>query len=332
MSVVNAIFSNFTAFLMAIILTAIPTAGIKAPVIDTLSDDCILNLEMISDTHLEENGLFRQTFLKQGLKNLQKSKAPVDAVIITGDITNYADEPTLVKYYDIIGKYSPAPVITVAGNHDIGHAGDRDVTDITREEALANFIRYRNAYTGREDTVNYYSTEIKGYKFIIMGDEVIDGGHWDAISMSQEQLDFIDRELADGTKDGKPVFVLSHWPLCGINGEDVIWPESGIAENEYPVKQILEKYKNVYYVSGHMHAGIKSELVQQQYGLSNAEQVNGVTYINLPTYGIVNMFGVPWSGTGAQLEVYENEVVFRPRNFITNKWYVNSAYRFEIAE
>ncbi|MBP9988334.1 MAG: metallophosphoesterase, partial [Ruminococcus sp.] len=311
-------------------ITAVPYAGIKAPVIKTLKDDCLLNVEMISDTHLEKKELFRQAFLKWGLKNLSRAKSEVDAIVVAGDITNYADEPSLAKYYDIIKKYSPAPVITAAGNHDIGHAGDRDVTDISREEARDNFIRYRNEYTGRNDDVNYYSTEINGYKFIVLGDEVVDGGHWDAADLTQAQLNFLDRELADGTKDGKPAFVVCHWHFDNINGEQTIWAGSGIDLSVNDIKTIMEKYNNVFYISGHMHAGIKAKAVEKLYGLSNAEQVNGVTYLNLPTYGIVNMFGDPLSGTGAQLEVYEDEVVFRPRNFLTNKWYVNSEYHFEL--
>lgn len=330
MDIVKSIFKHFLAFLLSIIITAVPYAGIKAPVIKTLDDDCLLNVELISDTHLEEKELFRQAFLRWGLKNISRAKSPADALIVTGDITNYADEPALAKFYDIVNKYSTVPVIPVSGNHDIGHAGDRDITTISREEARDNFIRYRNEYMGRNDKVNYFSTEINGYKFIIIGDEVIDGGHWDAVSMTQEQLDFLDRELAKGTKDGKPVFVLSHWPMDGINGEDIIWDGSSIDLDEYDVKSILEKYDNVFYISGHMHAGIKAKAIDDMYNLSNAEQVNGVTYLNLPTYGIVNMFGNPLSGIGAQLEVYENEVVFRPRNFITNKWYVNAEYHFDI--
>lgn len=330
MSVVKSIFKHFLAFLLAIIITAVPYAGFKLPVIKTLKDDCLLNVEMLSDTHLEEKELFRQAFLRWGLKNISRAKAPVDAIVVTGDVTNYADEPSLAKYFEIMDKYAPAPVITAAGNHDIGHAGDRDKTTISREEAMANFIRYRNESMGRNDEVNYFSTEVNGFKFIVIGDEVIDGGHWDAISMTQEQLDFIDRELADGTKDGKPAFVLSHWPIDGINGEDIIWDGSGIAQDEYDVKSILEKYDNVFFISGHMHAGIKAKAIDDMYGLSNAEQVNGVTYLNLPTYGIINMFGTPWSAIGAQLEVYEDEVVFRPRNFVTNKWFVNAEYHFDL--
>jgi len=330
MSVVKSIFKHFLAFLLAIVVTAVPYTGITAPVIKTEKDDCLLNLQMISDTHLEENELFRPAFLKWGLQNISRAKCNVDAVLVAGDLTNYADEPSLAKFFNILDEYSPVPVIAAAGNHDIGHAGDRDKTTISREEAMANVIKYRNEYMGRNDDVNYFSTEVNGYKIIVMGDEVIDGGCWDAPTFSQEQLDFLDRELADGTKDGKPTFVLSHWALDGINGEDIIWDGSGVEQDEYDVKGILEKYNNVFYISGHMHAGIKATAIDEMYGLSNAEVVNGVTYLNLPTYGIINMFGVPWSCIGAQLEVYENEVIFRPRNFVTNRWYSNAEYHFEL--
>lgn len=336
MSVVKAIFGNFTAFLMALILTCIPYKGVTLPVIDTKEEDCNLTLEMISDIHIENTELFRQGFLICGLKNLQRAECNIDAVVVPGDITNYADDESMAKYYEIIRKYSPAQVITAAGNHDIGHAGDGDRTTMTREECMYNFIKYRNEYTGIDSQVNYYSTEVNGYKFIITGDEVIDGGCWDAVTMSQEQLDFIDRELAEGTKEGKPVFVISHWPVTGTTSEEIIWPDSGIPTTEMDpedgvdIAEILEKYNNVFWISGHMHSGVKSADLADMYELSSAETVNGVTYINLPCYGIVNSFGLPYSCTGAQLEVYDDEVIFRPRNFITNNWYETAEMTFSL--
>lgn len=330
MTVVKAIFSHFLAFLMAIVLTVYPYAGERDRVIDNLNDDCRLTVDMMSDTHLEKYGVIRWLEFTAALKNISKADV-VDAIMVDGDITNYADEYSLAKYFDTIKNYSTKPVISVPGNHDIGHAGDRDVTDISREQALENFVNYRNDYFGMENEKNYYSTEFNGYKFIIIGDEVIDGGRFDAITMTDEQLQFLDRELAEGTKDGKPVFVCCHWPISYRNGEEVCWPECGIdPENEYDIPAILEKYENVFWISGHMHAGIKSRAVEKLFNLSSAETVNGVTYINLPTFGLVNMFGVPWSATGAQLEVYDNEVVYRPMSLITNYWYVNSEYHFEL--
>lgn len=327
----SVFFYKAAAFLMSIFMTALPYMGITAPTLKTKEEDCLLNVSMISDLHLEEKEAFRKIFLKAGLKSMNKAKSPIDAILVTGDLTNYGDEASLAIYYDIMKNETDIPVVTVAGNHDIGHVGDRDVTNITREEALANVIRYHNDYAGTNDTTNYYTQYINGYKFIVIGDEVIDGGHWDAISMTQEQLDFIDRELAAEEGSGKPVFVCSHWPIKGTNGEPVIWDDCGIDPAEYDVKSILEKYTNVYFISGHMHGGIKSKFIEEQYDLSCAEQINGVTYISLPTYGIINQYGIPWSGTGAQLEVYADKVIFRPRNYLTGFWYLNSEYTFDIA-
>ena len=320
------------AFLMALFMTLIPYAGIEMPGLRTKEENCKLNVGLISDTHVEANAVFRQGFLKQGFATMKNSKNKVDAVVNCGDITNYADEPALSQYYELIKAYSPCTVINAAGNHDIGHAGDRDVTDISREEAMANFIRYNNEYMGMNNTSTYYSTVVNGYKFIVLGDEVIDGGHWDAVTMTQEQLDFLDAELEDGTKDGLPAFVCCHWPFDGINGEDTIWDGSGIQPEdfEYKAKEIMEKYDNVFYLSGHMHGGIRSVEVGKMYDMPLCEQVNGVTYVSLPTFGIVNQYGITWSGLGIQLEVYENKVLFRPVNYLTGNWYTNSAYSFDL--
>lgn len=330
MAVAQSIFSHFGAFLMCIFLTLVPYKGIVLPVTDTLEENCRLNVELISDTHLEENEIFRALFLKTALKNFNNSKVSIDAVVINGDLTNYADEPTLAKFFGIIEDETDIPVIAVAGNHDIGHAGDRGVTDISREEAYANYLRYRNEYMGRNDEANYFSTQFNGYKFIVIGDEVLDGGKWDGITMTQEQLDFLDTELAEGTKDGKPVFVFCHWPLEGTVSENIVWPECGIEKERYDIAAILEKYKNVFWISGHMHSGTKAEAADRLYGIKSCEQINGVTYITLPSFGLVNSFGLPLGGRGAQLEVYDGKVVFRPRNMLTGNWYKNAEYTFEL--
>ncbi len=328
MAVFQSIIANFPTFLMAIILTIIPYAGFELPVIDNKEDDCLMTVELISDVHIEEKELFRQMFLVSGFTNLRFAKADIDAVVVAGDITNYADEPSLAKYYDLLEKYSTVPVITAAGNHDIGHVGDRDVTDITREEAKANFIRYNNAYMGMNNTENYYVTEINGYKFIVLGDDVIDGGHWDGMDITPEQMAFLDSELASA--NGEPVFVCCHWPVDGKNGQEIVYPDGEIELEKNDIKSVMEKYENVFYISGHIHGGIKSTAAADICDFANVEQENGVTYVSLPTYGIVNSFGYPWSGTGIQMEVYEDHIIFRPRNFITNQWFTNAVYSIDL--
>ena len=328
MAVFQSIMANFGTFLMAIILTILPYEGLELPLIYNQEDDCLMTVELISDTHVEEKELIRQMMLTSSLTNLRFARDEVNAVVVAGDITNYADEPALAKYYNILKKYSPVPVITAAGNHDIGHVGDRDVTNITREEAKANFIRYNNEYMGMQNTENYYVTQVNGYKFIVLGDDVIDGGHWDAMDISPEQMAFLDSELASA--DGEPVFVICHWAVDGKNGQEIVYPDSGIELSKNDIKSVMEKYENVFYISGHIHGGIKSTLAADLAGFSNVEQENGVTYVSLPTFGIINSFGYPWSGTGIQMEVYEDKVIFRPRNMVTNAWFTNAVYTIDL--
>ena len=330
MSILQSVLGNFLTFIMAIVITAVPYAGFELPLIDNVKDDCNLTAELISDVHIEKNEIIRKIFLAAGLTNLRGAIADVDTVVVAGDLTNYADEPALADYYKLIGKYSPVPVISAAGNHDIGHVGDKGVTDISREEAKANFIKYNNEYMGINAEESYYTTEVNGYKFIILGDDVIDGGHWDGITISEKQLEFLDRELASAK--GEPVFVCCHWCVDGINGQELIYPDSPIELDKNDIKSVMEKYSNVFYISGHIHGGIKSKLAAKVCDMANVEQVNGVTYVSLPSYGILNTFGHPWSATGIQMEVYDDEIIFRPRNFITNKWFTNAVYRVELAK
>lgn len=330
MSVAQSIFANLGAFLMSIIMTWIPYAGIELPVIDDKKEGSLLTAELISDPHIEMTEYLRPEFLKAGFRNMKYAKNDIDVMLVDGDITNYGDETSLAYYYELIEEYSPVPVITTAGNHDIGHVGDRDVTDITREEALANFIRYSNEYYGTDHETNYYSMDVEGYKFIILGDEVINGGHWDAMDMTAEQIAFLDSELAEGTKEGKPVFVCCHWPVDGMNGQEIIYPDSPIDLTVNDIKTVMEKYENVVYISGHMHGGIRCTWAGEKYDMPIVEQENGVTYVSLPTFGIINMYGLLQAGTGIQMEVYEEEIIFRPRNFVTNQWFTNSVYTIEL--
>ncbi|MBQ3151739.1 MAG: metallophosphoesterase [Clostridia bacterium] len=328
MRVFKSILANFSSFIMAIILTVFPYAGFELPVINNAKENCNLTAELISDVHIEQYDVFRKAFLAVGLGNLKRAKAEINTVVVAGDLTNYADEISLAKYYEILKKHSPVAVISAAGNHDIGHVGDRGVTDISREEAKANFIKYNNEYLGTESDNNYYTMVVNGYKFIVLGDDVIDGGHWDAMDMSKEQLRFLDEELA--SSDGKPTFVVCHWPVDGMNGQEITYPDSSIDLSTNDIKTIMEKYKNVFYISGHSHGGIRSNAAAEYCGMSNVEQQNGVTYVSLPSFGIVNSFGYPWSGTGFQMEVYDDRVIFRARNFLTNYWFTNAVFAVEI--
>ena len=306
--------AKLISYFMLVVYTVISTFTVQYGAYRQADSDVNLTVAMLSDTHIDAKELLVQNNLRMGLKNMKRIKG-LDAILVDGDLTNYGDEKSLELFYDIVRKCAPTQELIVSyGNHDIGHTHDLGMTS---DEAREQCLRHYNDFKGTDYDKIYYSTEVNGYKFITVCDE---GDHWDECVVSNEQLAFLDRELAEGTKDGKPVFVCCHWPMDGKNGEDTVsFHQDGTYADENDVdgfqdqiKAVLEKHKNVFWISGHMHKGFDGSFNKDRLGFSWAEKdENGVHYVNLPTYGLVNIYGVFWWGTGSVLEVYDDHVTFR---------------------
>ncbi|MBR0349558.1 MAG: metallophosphoesterase [Clostridia bacterium] len=304
------------SFIMALIMTLVPFVGRDAK----NPDEALLNVSIISDTHLDARFPGGKLNLERGLRDMNKFDN--DAVVVVGDLTNYGDEASVKYFYDIMRDTCDAENWVVAtGNHEIGHP-----EEFTNEEARQNFIKYHNEYTGQGIENAYYSMDVDGYTFIVLCDQSED--NWDSCDIYEDQVAFLDAELARGTAEGKPVFVVCHVPVEGANGQDIIYEDGGLDEYSDVVKSTLEKYENVFFISGHVHTGINGYISKELFDVSCVETENGVTYVNLPTYGIVNRYGIPWNGMGFQMEVYEDEVIFRARKFNTSRWY--GFYEFAI--
>lgn len=312
-----ALITKLVSFMTALVCTIVPFVGYSAE----RPDDIQLNVAMISDTHIDERLPLGQLMLASGLEDMSRNQTPNDAVLIAGDMTNYGNIEAVEVFYNVMKKHSPyAQWVIAPGNHDIGH-----VEDFTHDEARQWLIDLYNGYTGEETDKIYYSKDIKGYTFIVLCDESED--NWDSCDIYDEQIAFLDSELQRATAEGKPAFVVCHWPVEGTNGQPIIYEDSGLdGEYSQKVQATLEKYENVFFISGHMHAGINGRLVKEAFGFSCVETINGVTYVNLPTYDLVNRYGIPWNGMGMQMEVYENEVVFRARRYLVSRWYAFHEY------
>ena len=309
------------AFILALIQTLVPFVAYEP----LNKDEILFNAAIFSDTHLDDRLPGGKWNLALGLKDIARNSVPADAVIVTGDLTNYGDEASVACFYETMDKHcstDPSAWIIASGNHEIGHP-----EEFTNEEARQNFIKYHKQYTNHDINNVYYSADVKGYTFIVMGDQSED--NWDSCDVYEDQLNFLDTELARATKDGKPAFVICHVPVEGVNGQEIIY-EGGCLDPDITEKvmSIMKKYNNVFFISGHVHTGINGHISQELFDISCVEQIDGVTYVNLPTYGIVNRYGIPWNGMGFWMEVYENQIVFRARKFNTSRWY--SYYEFPI--
>ena len=245
-------------------------------------------------------------------EDLANAADGVDALIIAGDI---AENGLPNEYEYIREKLSSANVgsyLFAVGNHDARlKIYNTTVKNIT---TLNNML---NADNGDKDFVIdslSYTYNVKGYTFIILG---TDRTEFEESYFSNERLEWLDSELAKATSKGKPAFVVVHQSLKDTHGLPDTWNSpsdtaGSIGAQSDEIKAILNKYKNVFMISGHLHTGL---------GQYTYEKIDNFHSINLPSITIVNKDGdYNNAGVGFMIEIYNNKVLFRARDFAQGKY------------
>ncbi len=240
-------------------------------------------------------------------EDLSNAGEGVDALLIAGDI---AENGLACEYEYVTEKISEANVgsyMMVVGNHDVRlRIYSQTVKNFT---AFAN--RLNNDYGNGDLTIEKlnYTYKIKGYTFIVLG---TDRTEFEESYISDDQLDWLDKELAKATADGKPAFVVCHQSLKDTHGLPDTWNSPSetagtVGEQSDALKEIMNKYENVIMISGHLHTGI---------GQYTYEKIDNFHSVNLPSTTIVNKDGeYNNAGIGFMIEAYDNHVLFRARDF-----------------
>ena len=309
----TAAFNKVIALLVPIIfaLSNIVSTGFSLQVKPKNAEALQLSFAAFSDSHLAgDEDSARVKVLYQGLRNLD---GRVDAIVAVGDMTDRGEREQYETFYRCVKKeVTSSKFIAAVGNHDTWTTGSNG------ENPTYEFLRAYNGYSGKNLTEAYYTEEVKGYTFIVLATEADNTSAY----LSEKQISWLDSELEKATEGGKPVFVLCHWPLDGTCGQMEIDSEHGMGAQSAEVQAVLEKYKNVFYFSGHLHAGLRGELSNKIFGHQSVETINGVHYINLPSFMFPNTRSLTTGnggnilpGCGYIAEVYENEVVLRARNY-----------------
>ncbi len=323
-------FSSLVSLILAFTGMIAPNASNTSnlPYAPLRGNEILLNVALVSDTHIDSRLPGGKAYLTQAFEDIESSEVKNDAVVVCGDLTNYGEEQGIIDFFSIMTSVSTVENKIIAmGNHDIGHTSDLGMTN---QEARDQFLRIHNAYLNTSHEKNYYSYDVNGYKFIVLCDESED--NWDEFEIYEEQTAFLDAELAEAAETGLPAFVVCHEPTVGQNGQETVHDGGSMQpESSDRIKAVMEKYKNVFYISGHMHEGINGDYTEENLGFRNIETVNGVTYVSLPSYLLFNRYGYMGNGMGMQMEVYENEVVFRARNFSVSDWYEPDDYTYTVA-
>lgn len=294
---------NFIKHVIATVFTLIflPVSTVIPPVESyeaQNTEELKTSFTVLSDIHIEGNNF--QTFkeFSEILKEVKNSEDN-DTLVFLGDNTMNGQDIESIFFYTALNFTKPAENLVIApGNHDYGNGNGGYETFAER------FIKYANFAGCDIETNNYYKI-INGYYFIVLTSEsdTVNG-----MDISDSQLLWLENLLKEATKEDKPVFVFSHHPVNYI--------ENGPSDK---LSSVLDDYENVLFFCGHTHAQLSDRSVSE---------INGVKSINFPKSTEHATEGYE-TGIGAVVEVYENEVLVRFRDFDDGKWIEEHEYKFE---
>ncbi len=226
------------------------------------------NFAVISDPHVGNTNRW-SVKVNRAIDQLLSQKTKLDAVFVTGDITDGGEPAELADAKNIFSRLAAVvPVYYVMGNHDWYYKDTPNDSDNSGVDFLKTFNQPANQYL-----------EIKGYPFITISMESSN----QANGYATNSQNFLTAKLIQASTDypGKPIFLFVHVPAAGtvygsynIGGEDN-WGTSGL-------KAICEKYPQLVVFSGHSHYPIGDERSIHQDKFTSIN-VGSLTYAEMET-------------------------------------------------
>ena len=303
---------------------------IEVRVVEGLSESYFLNVDdtiklpiseylftfnAMSDLHIQSlrDSMVFNGHLKTGLKDIYNSNSK--AIFVVGDVVNMGDKENYDYFHSILNEEyveGAQPIYYSVGNHEYMYHK-------TIEEALELFN------TSFNYDKHYYSVEINGYKFIMLGSETVAP----AGVMTQQQIDWFKSEM-EKTDNNKPTFVFIHQgfkdTVAGTLNTELGQVDYGFGSNTKQLRAILKEYPNAFVFSGHSHYTLE-EYKTTLYG-------NGLdaTFINCGAMAYLNANGQEDIG-GAEsyyVDVYEDYIVLRGKEFVYDRWIASAQFIFKL--
>ncbi len=325
----NKFFYELMSLLMSFLFAI---GGITTPgtndVLRQMNDDANIKFVVTGDPQVCSYNPERESNLISASQDLMNSQDVLDAFIIAGDIAENGCAEEFARVYDNINGFNTRNFIMCAGNHDI-----RLREYEQSKERFLGFMNDLNKGENPQDNL-YYKYMIDGYTFLVMGS---DKGNFEDAYISDAQLQWLNIELKEATKTGRPVFVICHYPLAESHGLPNTWGSANsddvygslptyvaptdpdltgsIGDQTNEVYEILNDYKNVFFITGHLHTGFGKNTYQ------TIDEANNVQGVNVPSVGIDNKDGSYNNpGTALFVEVTPTQVIFYARDFAEGKF------------
>lgn len=317
--------SAFTAFMYKLLVWFISFTSLFGvmgePSTDdpiVVNDDAKMSVVLWGDPQVSDYMADRHQYTKNAAIDLSNAQGTFDALVIAGDITENGKgaEYQLVLDYLSVADDKIDNHLMAVGNHDVRlRIYSQTVKAFNEFCNAANESFAENAKFYADDKLSY-TYDVNGYTFVVLN---TDKTEFEESYFSDACLEWFDGELATATAEGKPVFVILHQPLKNTHQVWQAWnsPDDAagsVGDQSDALQAIMNKYNNVFLVTGHLHMGLSKDW--------SIHQIDNFWGINLPGIGPDNADGDYYneSGVGYIMEVYEDKVVFVARDFNLGKY------------
>ena len=265
----------------------------------------------ISDVHIQ------QTTAKEDFQRALayfNNEKDVSFVCICGDLTNNGSAEQLTEYKACVDAYATKPVYAISGNHE-SYSG-LDVPSVIQ------------TYTGQPF---YYSFEKENDVFIMLG-------------IKEEYTLFTDAEIqwlyeTLEANRNKRCFVFQH-VFAGKEKEAVCGNPYGLYHNycwsnetqTTIFESLMKHYTNAIFFHGHSH--FRFSLQSKDCKYANIDKSNGYWSVHIPSIAVPRE-DADGAGTaeyytagseGYVVDVYENHIVLRGRDFVKGEFLPIATY------
>ncbi|CAM4036101.1 metallophosphoesterase [Paenibacillus alkaliterrae] len=268
----------------------------KAP-----AEQPVIRFQVITDTHVTTDPEHVYNFhFGQALRDIKATAPDSIGIMHVGDLTDSGADAEYAEVRRIWNenKAGLPDLLTTSGNHDVSTGDWR--------ARIENFL----GQTGMSGA--YHDHWINGYHFIFLGTEDGTNGFAD---LSETQLAWLDAKLAEEAASGKPKFVFLHQPLMNtVAGSSETQGWYGVNQDK-ETKAILARHPQTILFTGHTHWVFGSPNTIHG-GNGTATMFNASSVAYLWTDEDVEKAG----SEGFFVEVYEDRVLVRGRDFITGTW------------
>jgi len=279
----------------------------------------LMSFAILSDLHINADDAATSNALKQALRDVTSGDYKSDALMLTGDVTDYGRDADYKQLLSVLKSVQLPQTYANMGNHDyydiwLNASGQFDEKAMPngKTDAMAT-ARFNKAFGYKKP---YNDVWIGDCHFILLSMEAYvqekpqyGEGAW----YSDEQMAWFKAKMAEHKK-GKLAFVMIHQPLpsAGRKGGN----HTLVRADEF--YDIVRPYQDVFVFCGHRHLDLENRSPHYVQETNTLHQFHNSSVLRVmeANYQIVDK----QKSQGMHVEVYEDRVRVRGRDLTNGKW------------